>query len=94
MSSTRSSVWTFYEATTRDVQSRISAAVRRCPELRALAEYFDLGMKIWKSTEEIGRVDAWIDSHEAQIHASLMQLAREDKPTIMKLNGEPRAWSQ
>src|SRR5438477_1940762 len=54
MSSTRSSVWTYYEATSQDVQSRISGAVRRYPELHALAEQFDLGMKTWKSTEEIG----------------------------------------
>ena len=88
VSSTRSSVWTYYEATGLDVQTRISTAVGRCPELRALAEYFNLGMRTWKSTEEVGPVDAWIDSHEAQIHASLMQLAREDKLAIIKLNGE------
>jgi hypothetical protein len=83
-------VWTYYEATSEVLQSRISAAVRHHPELRAVSEYFDLGMRTWKSQAEIAQVDEWLDSHETQIHASLMQTAREEQALIIKLNGEHR----
>ena len=89
MSSTRSGVWTYYESTSEVLQSRISAAVRHHPELRAVSQYFDLGMRTWKSQAEIAPVDEWLDSHETQIHASLMQIAREEQALIVKLNGEP-----
>ena len=89
MSSTRSGVWTYYEATSEGLQAQISTAVRRYPELRSVSEYFDLGMRTWKSQEEIAQVDKWLDSHEGRIHASLMQIAREEKALVVKLNGEP-----
>ncbi len=89
MSSTRSGVWTYFEATSEVLQSRISNAVRRHPELRTVSEYFDLGMRTWKSQAEIAQVDEWLDSHETQIHASLMQTTREEQTLILKLNGEP-----
>ena len=88
MSSTRSGVWTFYKATSETFQSEISGAIRRYPDLQAASVYFDLGMRTWRSEHEIGKVDAWTDAHEEQAHASLMKLAREDKPVILKLNCE------
>jgi len=88
MSSTRSGVWTWYEATSDALQSQISSAVRCYPELHAISEYFDRGMKTWKSEQEIGQVDQWLDSHEGQLHSSLMQVAREEKALVEKLNGE------
>ena len=88
MSSTRSGVWTYYEATSEALQSQISGAIRRYPEFHAISEYFDRGMKTGTSEREIGQVDQWLDSHEGQIHASLMQLARQEKALVVKLNGE------
>jgi len=82
-------VWTFYEVTTEVLQSRISAAIRRHPELRAVSEYFDLGMRTWKSQAEIAKVDEWLDSHEGQIHTCLKQIARREQALITRLNGEP-----
>src|SRR6266516_2329409 len=79
MSSTRSGVWTYYDATSEALQSQLSSAIRRYPELHAMSEYFDRGMRTWKSEQEIGQVDQWLDSHEGQLHASLMQVAREEK---------------
>ena len=89
MSSTRSGVWTYYEATSETAQSHISSVIQHYPELGSFSEYYDRGMMTWTSEQEIGHVDRWIDSHEAQIHSSLMQLARDEKPLIMKLNAEP-----
>ena len=80
---------TYYEATTEALQLQISTAVRRYPQLRAVSEYYDLGMRTWKSESEIARVDEWVDSHEGQIHASLMQIAREELALITEVNGEP-----
>jgi hypothetical protein len=91
MSSTRSGVWTYYEATSEALQSQISGALGHYPELHAVSEYFDRGMRMWKSESEIGQVDAWLDLHERQLHASLMQVAREEKTLVVKLNGEPDA---
>ena len=88
MSCTRSGVSTYYEATSEAMQSQISSAIRRYPELHAISEYFDRGMTTWKSEQEMGQVDQWLDSHEGQLHASLMQVAREEKALVMKLNGE------
>jgi len=87
MSSTRSGVWTYYEATSEALQSQISSAIRRYPELHVISEYFDRGMRTWKSEQEIGHVDQWLDSHEGQLHASLMQVAQEEKALVVKLNG-------
>lgn len=91
MSSTRSGVWTYYEATSEALQAQISNSIRRYPELHAISEYFDRGMRMWKSEDEIGHVDQWLDSNEGQLHASLMQVARVEKALVMKLNGEPGA---
>lgn len=91
MSASRSGVWTYYEATNQALQSQISAAVQRCPQLCAMAEHYDLGMRTWISQEEIARVDEWLDSHERELHASLMEAAREEQSLITKLNGEPAA---
>jgi len=89
MSSTRSGVWTYYEATSEAIQSQISSALRGYPQLQAVSEYFDFGMRSWKAEQEIGKVDTWIDSHEEQLHASLMEFARLEQAVIMKLNCEP-----
>jgi hypothetical protein len=91
MSSTRSGVWTYYEATSEALQSQISSALGHYPELHAVSEYFDRGMRTWKSEQEISQVDKWLDSHERQLHVSLMQVAREEKTLVEKLNGEPDA---
>ena len=68
MSSTRSGVWTYYEATSEAAQSRVSAAIRHYPELGSVSEHYDREMRNWKSEQEIRKVDRWIDSHEGQIH--------------------------
>jgi hypothetical protein len=91
MSATRSGVRTYHEATSAAAQSRVSAAVRHYPQLLSVSEYYDRGMRTWKSEQEIGEVDRWIDSHEGQIHSSLMQMARDERALIMKLNAEPDA---
>jgi hypothetical protein len=88
MSSTRSDVCTYYEATSEALQSQISTAIRRYPELHAISEYFDRGVRTWKSEQESGQVDQWLDYHEGQLHASLMQVVREEKALVAKLNGE------
>ena len=88
MSSTRSGVWTYYEATSEALQSQISNATRLYPELNAISEYFDQGMRTWNSEDEIGQVDRWLDANEVQIHASLMNFAREEKALIAKMNDE------
>jgi hypothetical protein len=88
MSSTRSGVWTYYEATSEALQSQISRAIQRYPELHAISEHFGRGMRTWRSEQEIGHVDQWLDSHEGQLHASLMQFAQQEKALVMKLNGE------
>jgi hypothetical protein len=56
--------------------------------LHAISEYFDRGMRTWKSEQEIGQVDQWLDSHEGQLHSSLMEVARAEKALVEKLNGE------
>ena len=89
MSATRSGVWTYYEATSEPDQSRVSSAIRHYPELGQLSEYYDRGMRTWRSEQEIAEVDHWIDSHEAEIHSALMQVARADRARIMTLNAEP-----
>jgi hypothetical protein len=91
MSATRSSVWTYYEATGEAAQSRVSTAIRQYPELRSVSEYYDRGMRTWRSLQEIVDVDRWIDSHEQQIHGALMQMARDERALIVRLNAEPDA---
>jgi len=91
MSSTRSGVWTYYEAMSEALQSEISSAIRRYPELHAVAEYFDRGRRTWKSEQEIRLVDKWLDSHERELHTSLMEVAREEKTFVVKLLGEGAA---
>ena len=86
LSATRSGVWTYYEATGEALLSRISVAARRYPALHEVSEQFDFGTTTWKSEQEIDRVDAWMDSHEQQIHSVLMQFAREEKASIIELN--------
>lgn len=88
MSSTRSGVWTYYEATSEALQGQISSAIRRYPELHAISEYYDCGMRTWRSEQEVGQVDQWLDAHEGQLHASLMQAARQEKALVITLNGE------
>ena len=93
MSSTRSGVWTYYEATSDALQSRISSAIRGYPELHAISEYFDRGMRMWKSGHDLVQVDQWLDSHEGQLHASLMHVAREEQDLLVKLNAKPASAS-
>ena len=88
MSSTRSGVWTYYEATTETLQTEISGAIRRYPELHAISEYYDRGMRTWRSEQEIGQVDQWLDSHESQLHAIIMQVAREEQALVTEINSE------
>jgi hypothetical protein len=89
ISSTRSGVWTYYEAMKPAEQSRISAVMRQYPRLKLISEHYDLGMTSWTSPEEIGRVDRWVDSSEPDIHSALMDLARDEKHLVTKLNLEP-----
>ncbi len=89
MSANRSGVWTYYEATSEPLLSQISSTIRRYPELRAVSEYFDRGMRTWKSEPEINQVDQWLDSNERQLHVDLMHIAGQEKDLIVKLNGEP-----
>jgi hypothetical protein len=56
--------------------------------LEAVGEWFDHGMRTRKAEQEISQVDRWSDSHERQLHADLMQIAREEKALIKKLNDE------
>ncbi len=91
LSATRSGVWTYYEATSEPNQSRVSSAIRHYPELRLVSEWYDRGMRTWRSEQEIAEVDRWIDSHEGEIHSALMQVGRADRARIVTLNAEPDA---
>lgn len=59
------------------------------PDLKSILERYELGMAIWTSAEEIGRVDQWIESNEPQIQGALMGVARIEKHLITEMNCEP-----
>jgi len=89
ISHTRSGIWTYYEATSKVDQTRVSTAIQRYPALQPISEYYDRGMRTWTSEAEIGKVDAWIDSNESWIHSTLMDIARADKTSVMQWNAGP-----
>ena len=86
MSSTRSGVWTYHEATEIGAQQAILSSLKSEPLLAELCPRYEIGMKSWSSEGALDEVDRWIDQHEGSVHESLMQNARSEMESITTLN--------
>jgi hypothetical protein len=85
MSTTRSGIWTYYEAVPEPDQREIVSVLGNFPTLEPLAIQYSKGREVWKRPRDIAHVDSWIDADEHEMKALLLALAREERGGVEKL---------
>ena len=74
----RSGIWQYYEAISRDDFEAVASALERFgfPELAARYRY---GMESWKQPDGCNELDRWIDTHQAELESTAFQLIANDR---------------
>lgn len=80
----RSGVWTYYEATPEDRQSRMQAALHQFAPTD-FGDQYSHGMRDWQDEEKIAEVDTWIEANDERANGWLREHARTSRAELLEV---------
>jgi hypothetical protein len=78
----RSGGWTYFEVTALDRQAAMQDALLRLG-LRDLQATYAAGASHWRDPEAMKRHDGWVNEHEDEVNADIIQLLRNNSDDVV-----------